>query len=376
MEHTGSDRDLGVTPRSRSLEGRRTRFASAVAQAGLDAALVSPGPDLAYLLGESHSSWERLTVLGVATGRPSVLFVPALERGAWTTLEDDVEIVTWRDGEDPHALAAAFAGTGRVAVSEILTAGHLVRMGAIAKELSFELNDALGSMRSIKDPWEIDQLRAAGSALDEVFVQIPGLLRPGRTELEVSDAIGRLMLDHGFTNPDFVAVAAGESGANPHHAATPRVLRTGDVVFIDASGPWGPGGYYADSTRTFALGAPAREAVRVNESLCRAYAAAFAAAVPGATAESVDAAARESLREDGYAEAFLHRLGHGIGLDVHEAPNLVAGNTQLLEPGMAFSVEPGVYLDGAFGSRIEDIVVLGADGPEALNRGTRELIVV
>jgi len=358
------------------LGNRRLRLARALETTGSAAAFVSPGSDLAYLLGESHASWERLTLLVVRASGEGVLIVPALEREAWSGV-DGVEVVAWRDGEDPHALAMELAGGGAVVVSDDLSAAHLVRMRAAARGgLSFGLNESLRAMRSVKDASEVEQLRSAAHALDEVFALMPSLLVPGRTELDVSRAVAGLMVDHGFRRADFVSVAAGESGANPHHLATDRVLARGDIVFIDASGPWGAAGYQADSTRTFCLGTPPPDAIRVNESLIRAYSAARDAVGAGVPAQRLDAIARDSLANDGLAEAFLHRLGHGIGLDVHEAPNLVAGNAQLLEVGMAFSIEPGVYLPGAFGSRIEDIVVVGEHGADVLNRTDRELIVL
>jgi Xaa-Pro dipeptidase len=231
-----------------------------------------------------------------------------------------------------------------------------------------------------KGPAEVAALAAAGAAIDRVQRRIGEWLRPGRTENEVAADIGRAIVDEGHARPDFVIVGSGPNGASPHHEASDRVIEAGDVVVIDIGGPM-PSGYFSDCTRTYVVapesGAPVAPKVReVYEIVRQAQAAGVAAVRPGVTAESIDAASRSVIEQAGYGEYFITRTGHGIGLEVHEHPYMVAGNGTLLEPGMAFSVEPGIYLPGAFGVRIEDIVVVGDDGPTLMNTAPTELTIV
>jgi Xaa-Pro aminopeptidase len=233
---------------------------------------------------------------------------------------------------------------------------------------------ALRPLRIRKTPAEVAALRAAGEAIDRVHARVPGWLRPGRTEREVGADITEAILAEGHATVDFVIVASGPNAASPHHEVSERVLEPGDAVVVDIGGAM-PSGYCSDSTRTYAIGEPPAEFTAYYKVLYDAQEAACAAVRPGVTAESVDAAAREPITAAGYGEAFFHRTGHGIGLESHEDPYIVAGNGEVLEPGMAFSVEPGIY-PGPHGARIEDIVVCTADGYERLNNTPRELLVV
>ena len=207
-----------------------------------------------------------------------------------------------------------------------------------------------------------------------MHVRVPGWLRAGRTEREVGADIAEAILAEGHATVDFVIVASGPNAASPHHEVSDRVLESGDAVVVDIGGAM-PSGYRSDSTRTYAIGEPPAEFTAYYKVLYDAQEAACAAVRPGVTAESVDAAAREPITAAGYGEAFFHRTGHGIGLESHEDPYIVAGNDEVLEPGMAFSVEPGIY-PGPHGARIEDIVVCTADGYQRLNNTPRELLVV
>jgi Xaa-Pro dipeptidase len=201
-------------------------------------------------------------------------------------------------------------------------------------------------------------------------------LRPGRTEAEVAGDIERAIVAEGHTEAAFIIVGSGPNGASPHHDVSEREIRPGDVVVIDIGGPLGTG-YNSDCTRTYAVGGePPAEVRKVYDVLRRAQEAACASVRPGVTAESVDAVARSIIADAGFGPRFVHRTGHGIGLDVHEAPYIVGGNERLLEPGMAFSVEPGIYLDGEWGARIEDIVVVTEDGGDRLNGRPRDLVVL
>ena len=230
--------------------------------------------------------------------------------------------------------------------------------------------------RMRKDAAEIAALRDAGAAIDRVHARVHEWLRPGRTEAEVGADIAAAIVEEGHTQADFVIVGSGPNGASPHHDVSGRVIEKGDVVVVDIGGPL-PVGYNSDSTRTYAVGEPHdADVAETYAVLQRAQAAAVAAVKPGVTAEQVDAAARDIIADAGFGEYFIHRTGHGIGLDVHEEPYIIAGNALPLEPGMAFSVEPGIYQPGRWGARIEDIVVVTGDGAESVNNQPHELVVL
>jgi len=233
---------------------------------------------------------------------------------------------------------------------------------------------ALGPLRARKSQAEVAALREAGQAIDRVHARVPGWLRAGRTEQQVAADIGDAILAEGHSQVDFTIVASGPNAASPHHTASDRVLRAGDAVVVDIGGTM-PSGYCSDCTRTYVIGEPADDFAAYYQVLKDAQQAACAAVRPGVSAESIDAAAREPIEAAGYGKFFVHRTGHGIGLETHEDPYIVAGNTEPLRPGHAFSVEPGIY-PGPHGARIEDIVVCTDTGCERLNLVTRELTAV
>src|SRR6478609_734220 len=374
-----------------TLSDRLERLAAQAVVFGADVILISPGPDLEYFIGHSVASHERLTCLVVpASGEASplvpTLLVPTLERLGWTGTPVEsmpVEISTWTDGDDPYrALADLLPADARVlAVDYHMPAVHA--LNAQRKVPGSELTlagESIAELRMRKGPAEVDALAAAGAAIDRVQRRIGEWLRSGRTENEVAADIAAAIVDEGHARPDFVIVGSGPNGASPHHEASDRVIRAGDVVVIDIGGPM-PSGYFSDCTRTYVVapesGEPLSPNVReVYEIVRQAQAAGVAAVRPGVSAESIDAASRAVIEQAGYGEYFITRTGHGIGLEVHEHPYMVAGNGTLLEPGMAFSVEPGIYLPGAFGVRIEDIVVVGDDGPTLMNTAPTELTIV
>jgi Xaa-Pro aminopeptidase len=226
----------------------------------------------------------------------------------------------------------------------------------------------------VKDAAEIEELAAAGAAIDRVHARMAAILRVGRTEAEVGADIAAAILEEGHVGVDFTIVGSGPNGASPHHDVSGRVVEAGDVVVVDIGGETATG-YRSDCTRTYAVGeAPGAEVAEWYGVLQEAQAAATAAVRPGVSAEAIDAVARRVITDAGYGEYFIHRTGHGIGLDTHEAPYIVAGNDVPLVPGIAFSVEPGIYLAGRCGARIEDIVVCTEDGVRTLNDGPRELV--
>lgn len=224
-----------------------------------------------------------------------------------------------------------------------------------------------------RSPEAVAALRKAAAAIDRVHEQVGRWLRAGRTEREVGADIAEAIREAGHETVDFVIVGSGPNGASPHHELSDRVVRAGDPVVVDIGGTT-PTGYCSDSTRTYVVGEPSAEFLASYEVLRRAQAEAVAHVRPGVTCASVDAVARRVITDAGYGERFIHRTGHGIGLQTHEEPYIVGSNDRVLEPGMAFSVEPGIYHAGRHGARIEDIVVCTEDGVEPLNRTSRELV--
>jgi Xaa-Pro aminopeptidase len=367
---------------STTLGARLDRARSAALNSEVDALLLPPGSDLRYLLGATGTSFERLTCLVVPAGDvPPVLVVPKLEAPGYAAVQFDelgVELATWVDGEDPYALVARRLGRPRrVAVGDFMPALHVLGVrGALPAAEQALAGPVLRELRMRKDAAEIDALRRAGAAIDRVHARMGEWLRPGRTEAEIGADIAAAIVAEGHTVADFVIVGSGPNGASPHHHISDRVVEPGDVVVIDIGGPVAEG-YFSDSTRTYAIGSPRDADVADTYAVLQAAQAAAVQAVrPGITCADVDAVARDLISEAGFGEYFIHRTGHGIGLDVHEDPYIVRGNELALGSGMAFSVEPGIYLPGRWGARIEDIVVVTETGVEPLNNRPHELVVL
>lgn len=352
----------------------------ATAKAGIDALLLTPGPDLRYVSGYDAKPLERLTCLVVpASGEPYML-VPRLELPAAQASPASrlgLEFVAWDETDDPYSLAAARLGRpATVGLADRMWAMASLRFRAALPGAEQVLaGRVLRELRMRKSPAEVAALREAGAAIDAVHRQVPGLLRAGRTEREVARDIAEAILAAGHASVDFVIVASGPNGASPHHDVSDRMIQAGEPVVVDIGGQL-HNGYCSDSTRTYCVGEPPADFAAYYEVLRRAQEAACAAVRPGVPCESIDAAARDLLTEAGYGDYFVHRTGHGIGIETHEEPYIVAGNGEPMEPGFAFSVEPGVYLPGRHGARIEDIVVCGQSGPERLNDTPRELVIV
>ena len=347
--------------------------------AGLAGLVITPGYDLRYLIGSRAQTFERLTALVIpASGTPTVV-VPRLELAALRESavgELGLSVRDWVDGENPYVMVAdALGGHARIAVTDSMPALHLLPLAERLGATPVLATGVLSALRMVKDPSEIEVLHRAGAAIDRVHSRVPRFLQPGRTEAEVAADITKAIVAEGHSEAAFVIVGSGPHGADPHHECSDRVLQAGDIVVVDIGGPVEPG-YNSDCTRTYSLGEPTAEIAEQYAVLQRAQAAAVAAVRPGVTAEQVDAAARDLLAEAGLAEYFVHRTGHGIGLSVHEEPYIVAGNDIPLTEGMAFSVEPGIYLPGQWGARIEDIVIVTADGAMAVNNRPHDLTVV
>ncbi len=358
----------------------RLRLAAAAAgQAGLAVLLLTPGPDLRYLIGYDAKQLERLTCLAVPAAGDPFLVVPRLELPAAQASPAGalgLDMLPWEETDDPYALVAGRLGpVPSAGLSDRMWAMMVLRFRAALPAARQGLaSAALRGLRIRKTPAEIAALREAGAAIDRVHAGVPQWLRPGRTEQEVAADIAEAITAAGHVRVDFAIVASGPNAASPHHEPSGRALATGDVVVVDIGGTM-PSGYCSDCTRTYAIGTPPAEFASYYPVLRDAQEAACAAVRPGVTAEAVDTAARRPITAAGYGAQFVHRTGHGIGLESHEDPYIVAGNTEPLQPGMAFSVEPGIY-PGPHGARIEDIVVCTADGHERLNNITRELVVI
>ena len=358
---------------------RLRQVASAVAERGLGALLLTPGPDLRYVTGYDAKQLERLTCLVVPAEGDPFLVVPRLELKAAQASPAGglgVEIATWGETDDPFGLIKGrIPRPESLAVSDRMWALFTLRFAeTFAGTRQVLASTVLSPIRACKTAAEIEALREAGAAIDRVHAQVPGWLRPGVTEQEVGAKIAEAILAEGHVSVDFTIVGSGPNAASPHHEVSGRVIERGDVVVVDIGGTM-PSGYCSDCTRTYAVGTPSAEFATYYEVLRQAQDTACEAAAPGVPAQDVDKAARDIITAAGYGEWFIHRTGHGIGLETHEEPYIVSGNTTPLEPGMAFSVEPGIY-PGPHGARIEDIVVCTPSGRERLNHAPRGLVVV
>ena len=348
--------------------------------AGIDAVVVATGEDFFYLVGSTLSSHERLTALIIpAEGTPQ-LFAPGtdiLDLNLSPVPQLDVQVHGWNDGDDIYGQVADAIGrdASKVAATAALTADHLFQLQGLISAEWVLANTALAELFSSKDPAEIDELRKAAQAIDRVHGQVPELLQPGRTEREVADDLEALILKE-HVSVDFVIVGSMENGANPHHSFSDRVINAGDPVVVDIGGTLASG-YHSDCTRTYVAGGDITKApedfLAAYKVLQDAQMASLQFAKPGRTAEEIDASSRIPISQAGYGEYFTHRLGHGIGLSGHEEPFIIAGNDLVIQESMAFSIEPGIYMPGKWGMRIEDIVTTTKDGIESLNQGPREL---
>ncbi|MET9835855.1 aminopeptidase P family protein [Streptomyces sp. NPDC006385] len=370
---------------------RRERAARTAEHAGLAGLLVAPGPDLVWLTGYAPTAeTERLTMLVLVPGQDPVLVVPALEApdAAKAPGALGLALRDWTDGKDPYAATAALLDErlrgstgafpeplGRFGISDNAWAMHLLALQRALPGASYaSLTDALPMLRAVKDAAELELLAAAGAAADATFEEIRKVPFGGRRESEVAADLADLLRRFGHSQVDFTIVASGPNGANPHHEVGDRVIERGDMVVLDFGGL--KDGYGSDTSRTVHVGEPTDEERRVHDLVRAAQEAGYRAVRPGVACQEVDRAARAVIADAGYGEYFIHRTGHGIGVTTHEPPYMIEGEEQPLVTGMCFSVEPGVYLPGRFGVRIEDIVTVTEDGGRRLNDTTREMVIV
>ena len=359
---------------------RLSRAAAEASERGVDALLITPSPDYAYLLGYRAPALERLTCLIVPADGEPALVLPRLEeslaRHQLGELADEVTILPWDETDDPIRLVQAIvAGARRVAVQDQMWARVALRLRAALDPTELvEAGPTMSALRRIKSPDEVERLRSAASAADSVMGAVMGERLSGRTEAEVSRHIRELLLEAGHDVADFAIVASGPNSASPHHEAGDRVIEAGDAVVLDIGGM--RAGYCSDTSRTAFVGDPAPEFAALHAVLREAQAAACEAVQPGVPCSEIDGVARQIIDEAGYGAAFIHRTGHGIGMETHEEPYIVASNQEPLQEGHAFSIEPGIYLRDRWGARIEDIVVCTDAGGERLNTTSTELYVV
>ncbi|MEU3026749.1 M24 family metallopeptidase [Streptomyces incarnatus] len=360
-------------------KARMERAARAAADAGLAGLLVAPGPDMVWLTGYTPTAvTERLTLLVLAPGQDPVLVVPTLEApdaehsvaGEALTLRD------WTDGKDPYAVTAELLdGRGRYGISDNTWGMHVLGLQRTLPDSSYAaLTDSLPMLRAVKDAAEVELLAAAGAAADAAFEEIRKVTFAGRRESDLGRDLAALLRRFGHSQVDFTIVGSGPNGANPHHEVGDRVIRRGDMVVLDFGGL--KDGYGSDTTRTVHVGEPTEEERRVHDIVREAQEAGYQAVRPGVACQDVDRAARAVITDAGYGEYFIHRTGHGIGVTTHEPPYMIEGEELPLVPGMCFSVEPGIYLPGRFGVRIEDIVTVTEDGGRRLNNTGREMVTV
>jgi Xaa-Pro aminopeptidase len=349
-------------------------------QLGISALLVSAPADLLYLIGYNFHATERLTLVIIPQqGRASIV-MPQFEVARLTSTQDFLEVHPWTEVEDPIGIAYEVVdrqtAQASVAVSEQMWAGFLVGMLERFENVRFvNAGQVLTPMRMIKDQDEIAALEHAQHIVDEAFLKLCASPFAGRTELSIQRELTALRQERGLDDCYGGIVGSGpKNSASPHHHTGERVIQKGDAVVMDFGGTYE--GYHADITRTVHVGPPSPKYRDVYALVEEAHQAAFKAYQPGASCESVDQAARDVIEKAGFGQYFTHRLGHGIGLDEHEPPYLVNGNKLPMQAGMSFSDEPGIYIGGEFGVRIEDIVALTAAGAHRFNRSTHDLLVV
>lgn len=356
------------------------RLIAEMQASSLDALVITPGADMRYLAGYQAKPLERLTAFLVHRNGSALLLAPELE-GAEARNSGFAgsggSVVTYPETGDPWAIVENFLeGCERVAVDGHMWADRLL---TLQKRLPYAHIESavplITTLRVIKSHDEIAALMEAGAAIDRVHARIPHMLRAGRTEREVGQDIAAAITDEGHVSVDFVIVGSGPNGASPHHSVSDRVINAGEPIVIDIGGTM-PSGFCSDSTRMYCIGEPPADFMEMYALLQEAQERARDRVSPGVSCESIDTAARQHLESAGLGEYFIHRTGHGIGLETHEDPYIVQGNPQPLQPGMAFSIEPGFYIPGRFGARIEDIVVCGEDGAIVANHQPREICIV
>jgi Xaa-Pro aminopeptidase len=368
-----------MTVATDTLAHRVERAQQLMEEEGIDLLMIGPSSDFRYLTGHAAHTSERLTALLLPWRGRGMIVVPRLEAPLIQDLADRFELVIWDETDSPTARVAEVARDTHaesVAVNDQLWSGFLLRLQKQLPTASYENGtDILSRLRAIKDETELALLREASRRTDEAWEDFCAHETViGKTERQVGDRLKAVMAKHGMPEIAFCIVASGPNSASPHHYLSDRVIQAGDPIVFDFGGIHE--GYFSDITRTPIAGEPSDEIVKVYNIVRQAQQAAFEAIKPGVACQEVDRAARKVITEAGYGEYFIHRLGHGIGLTGHEDPYLVEGNETPMEAGMVFSDEPGIYMAGKFGIRIEDTVVVTPTGAERYNHVTRDIVTL
>jgi Xaa-Pro dipeptidase len=364
---------------------RQERLAHAIKAAGLDALVLNPGPSLIYLTGLHFHLMERPVVLLFAPGDIPRLVLPELEVGKTTKLPFPLHPHTY--GEDPHDWGNTFVQAwsdlklkkdARIGVEPRSLRVLELRLleYAAPKALFISGEDIIAELRMAKDPAELAAMRRAVQIAQNALLATLPSIKLGMTEKELASELTMQLLRNGAESklPFAPIVCAGPNSANPHAVPSERRLQAGDLLIID----WGAtyDNYLSDLTRTFAIGETSPEHAHIAQVVAEANQAGRDAAAPGVPASVVDSAARQVIEKAGYGPYFIHRTGHGLGMEEHEEPYIRSDNTQILSPGMTFTVEPGIYLPERGGVRIEDNVVITESGSESLSNLPRELKIV
>jgi Xaa-Pro aminopeptidase len=357
---------------------RLAKVRMAMVEQGVDTLLLSVGHDLPYLTGYTAMPLERLTMLVVPRDGEATMVIPALEAPRVVERPGLFELRPWNETDDPSAIVGGLvAGAQRIAIGDQMWARFLVELLPHVPAASFERAvSVVGALRMTKDQAEIDALRAAGAAVDKIAgeLQRGEIVLVGRTEAQVSAELSRRIIEEGHDKVNFAIVAAGENAASPHHHAGDRVIRANEIVLCDFGGTMA--GYCSDTTRCVVTGEVPADVAEAYAVLLEAQAVGVRAGAVGTPCEEVDRATRKVIDDAGFGEYFIHRTGHGIGMEEHEDPYIVEGNSLPLAAGHAYSVEPGIYVPGKWGMRLEDIVVATTEGPVALNNSDHSLVSV
>lgn len=357
-----------------SLNQRLQRVQALLKEQNWDTLIVSSPGNLYYLTGQYIDPHERLLTIVIQRDSSPHLIAPKLHEGDF--VDWSYPLTLWEDGIDTigELLQHFPKQPGTIAVDPAWPSSFLLSLLDRAPSHRYVTAGAgLSSLRRVKDSEEIDKLILISKWTDEVMEELWSKIQPGMTEREVAKQLAQLWENRGVTQPSFpTIVGAGANGALPHHATDDSVLNVGDLVVIDMGAKYN--GYCSDTTRTVAIGEISDEQRQVYSIVERAQEAAFQAVAVGKTTGEIDEVARQVIREAGYEQWFIHGTGHGVGIDLHEEPNVKPGTTTVIQPGMVFSIEPGIYLPGKFGVRIEDLVAIQLDGtPYRMNQLTRSL---
>ncbi len=357
--------------------GRLERTTMVMAEHELDLLIIAPSADQFYLLGRRMPLTERLSALAIPVEGPPTMIVPKLQRPLLDGLPIDAKVIDWDETQDPIALVAELArrhGARSLAVNDHLWSGFLLRLQQAVPDAQYRDGaEVLSRLRRVKDDSEIAGLREATRRFDALwgeFCTTDTLI--GRTEFDIQTRLRELMTAHGMEEIGWCDVGSGPNGASPLHHWSHRVVEPGDPVVIDFAASLD--GYWADTCRTPVAGEPDPAFVEIYDIDRAAHEAAQAAIRPGVSCQEIDRAARRVIADAGYGSYFIHRVGHGIGIDAHEHPYIVEGNETPLEPGMTFSNEPGIYIPGRWGVRIENITAVTQDGCEVFSTAPKELI--